>query len=43
MKIFWADKFADDIESVIPELENGNFIGNRLEGLKLPEGTATYN
>jgi len=36
-------KIFDDIESVIPELEKGNFIGNRLEGLKLPEGTATYN
>ncbi len=59
MKIFWADKFADDIKyyykkkkyrkirddikTVTDELENGNFVGNRLEGLKLPEGTAAFN
>ncbi len=36
-------KIFDDIESVMPELENGNFVGNRLEGLKLPEGTAAFN
>lgn len=35
-------KIFDDISSVIPELEDGNLIGDRLEGLKLPEGTAAY-
>lgn len=35
-------KIFDDINSVLPELEEGNFLGDRLEGLKLPEGTAAY-
>lgn len=31
-----------DIKTVTDELEKGNLVGNRLEGLKIPEGTAAY-
>ena len=35
-------KIREDIKTVTDELEKGNLIGDRLEGLKLPEGTAAY-
>ena len=35
-------KIKDDIKSVTDELENGNLIGDKLEDLNLPEGTAVY-
>ena len=35
-------KIFDDIEPIIFELEKGNFLGDKLEGLKLPENTAVY-
>ena len=35
-------KIREDIKTVTDELEKGNFLGDRLEGLKLPEGTAAY-
>lgn len=35
-------KIFDDLEPVIIELENGNFISDKLEGLKLPANTAVY-
>mgnify|MGYP002622936227 CR=1 FL=1 len=35
-------KIREDIKTVTDELENGNLIGDRLEGLRLPEGTAAY-
>lgn len=31
-----------DIKTITDELEQGNLVGNRLEGLKIPEGTAAY-
>ncbi len=35
-------KIYGDIKTVTDELENGNFVGDRLEGLTLPEKTAVY-
>ena len=35
-------KIKSDIKKVTDELLKGNLIGNRLEGLNLPEGTAVY-
>ena len=35
-------KINDDIETVTVELERGNLVGDRLEGLNLPENTAAY-
>lgn len=35
-------KIDRDIETVTDELEKGNLIGDRLEGLKIPENTAVY-
>ena len=35
-------KINDDIETVTVELEKGNLVGDRLEGLNLPENTAAY-
>ena len=35
-------KIFDDIEPIITELENGNLLGDKLEGLQLPENTAVY-
>lgn len=35
-------KIFDDIEPIITELESGNLLGDRLEGLQLPENTAVY-
>ena len=35
-------KISDDIRSVTAELEQGNLIGDRLENLELPAGTAAY-
>ena len=32
----------DDISTVTDELENGNLVGDRLEGLDIPENTAAY-
>lgn len=35
-------KIFEDIEPVLTELENGNLLGDRLEGLQLPENAAVY-
>ena len=35
-------KILDDIESIFPDLLEGNLIGDRLEGFNLPEGAALY-
>lgn len=35
-------KVFDDLEPVLAELENGNLLGDKLEGLKLPENTVVY-
>ncbi len=35
-------KIMADIKTVTDELENGNLIGDKLEGLKLKDGTAAY-
>lgn len=35
-------KIIDDIASVLPDLEAGNFLGDRLSGFNLPEGAALY-
>ena len=35
-------KINDDVSTVTDELENGNLIGDKLEDLDIPEGTAAY-
>ena len=35
-------KILDDIESIIPDLEAGNLVGDKLPGFNLPEGAALY-
>ena len=35
-------KIRDDIKTVTDKLENGNLVGDKLEGIGLPEGTAAY-
>ena len=35
-------KIADDVKTVTDELEQGNFVGVKLEGLDLPKNTAAY-
>lgn len=35
-------KINDDVNTVIVELEKGNLVGNRLEGLDIPENIAAY-
>ena len=35
-------KIDRDIETVTVELEKGNLVGDKLEGLNLPENTAAY-
>lgn len=35
-------KINDDIDTVIDKLEQGIFLGDRLEGLHIPENTAVY-
>ncbi len=35
-------KILDDIASVLPDLEAGNLIGDKLAGFNLPEGAALY-
>ena len=35
-------KIYDDIKTVTDELEKGNLVGVKLEGLNLPENTAVY-
>ena len=35
-------KIIDDIASILPDLEAGNFVGDRLDGFNLPEGAALY-
>ena len=35
-------KIRDDVKSVTDELEQGNFIGDKLSGFNLPEGAALY-
>lgn len=35
-------KINDDISAVTDELEQGNLVGDRLEDLDIPEGTAAY-
>ena len=35
-------KINDDVETVIVELEQGNLVGVKLEGLDLPENISVY-
>ena len=35
-------KILDDINSILPDLEAGNIIGDKLSGFNLPEGAALY-
>lgn len=35
-------KILDDIDKVVNELNAGNFIGDKLEGLAIPANTAVY-
>ena len=35
-------KILDDIETIVPDLEAGNLVGDRLSGFNLPEGAALY-
>ena len=35
-------KIIDDIASVLPYLESGILVGNKLSGFNLPEGAALY-
>ena len=35
-------KIRDDIKEVTDELTEGNLVGDRLEDLDIPEGTAAY-
>ena len=35
-------KIESDISTVTEELKKGNLLGDRLEGLDIPEGTAAY-
>lgn len=35
-------KIYSDIKTVTDELEKGNLVGDKLEGLNLPENTAVY-
>lgn len=35
-------RILEDINSVLTELENGTLVGDRLEGIQLPESTAAY-
>lgn len=35
-------KILDDIGLILPDLEAGNLVGDRLEGFDLPEGAALY-
>ncbi len=35
-------KIREDVKTVTDELENGTLVGDRLEGIQLPEGTAAY-
>ena len=35
-------KIYSDIKTITDELEQGNLVGDRLEGLNLPENTAVY-
>ena len=35
-------KINDDISTVTDELEKGNLVGDKLEDLDIPEGTAAY-
>lgn len=35
-------KILDDINSILPDLEAGNLVGDKLSGFNLPEGAALY-
>ena len=35
-------KILDDIDNVVEQLATGNFIGDKLEGLKIPDKTSAY-
>jgi len=35
-------KIREDVKTVTDELETGTLVGDRLEGIQLPEGTAAY-
>ena len=35
-------KILDDIDNVVEQLATGNFVGDKLEGLKMPNKTAAY-
>ncbi|TBL71410.1 hypothetical protein [Paenibacillus thalictri] len=32
----------DDVSKVVSEIQSGNFIGDEITGLKLPEGESSY-
>ena len=35
-------KFLDDIGTILPDLAAGNLVGDKLEGIRIPENTAVY-
>ena len=35
-------KILDDIDTAVNEIQAGNFIGDKLEGLNIPPNTAVY-
>lgn len=35
-------KIIDDIASILPDLEAGNLVSDKLSGFNLPEGAALY-
>ena len=35
-------KITDDLKPILIELENGNLVGDRIQNLDIPEGTAVY-
>ena len=35
-------KLLNDLRPVLTEIENGNLVGDKLEGFNLPEGAALY-
>lgn len=37
-----STKIIDDLASILPDLEAGNLLGDRLEGFNLPKGAALY-
>lgn len=35
-------KILDDIGTILPDLAAGNLVGDKLEGIRIPENTAVY-